>query len=196
MFPDSMTEEDTIWQPTGRETEAEMVARAGRGLAIVMQLSGDDTCEFVMRDEKDTADIRHICDIPFWLPEGCLQESGSPGEEVGDWGDECVGRQGQERIIKVYGCIFLLCRCILGKEDGERACPDIGDAVQKSLPTPVVSVACLTRMLHPSAVCQRDGSPAVVSQTSSAARQFQTILSARSRVSGTKEDANGGPSAP
>ncbi|RSH77721.1 uncharacterized protein EHS24_003288 [Apiotrichum porosum] len=46
-FPSSMPEEDTVWRPLsvrGRETEDEMVARAGRGLAILMDsLRDEDT---------------------------------------------------------------------------------------------------------------------------------------------------------
>lgn len=40
-FPDG-PDEDTVWRPTGRETEDEMVARARRGLDILFDLAQDD----------------------------------------------------------------------------------------------------------------------------------------------------------
>lgn len=43
-WPLGMPDDDTVWHPTGRETEDEMVARAGRGLAIVMDQCHEDTC--------------------------------------------------------------------------------------------------------------------------------------------------------
>lgn len=46
-WPDSMPDKDTVWHPTGRETEEEMVARARQGLAIIMDSCGaDDVCEW------------------------------------------------------------------------------------------------------------------------------------------------------
>lgn len=35
-------DEDTVWKPTGRETEDEMVARAGRGLEILFDMAQND----------------------------------------------------------------------------------------------------------------------------------------------------------
>ncbi|BEJ18104.1 hypothetical protein CspHIS471_0703810 [Cutaneotrichosporon sp. HIS471] len=42
MWPDNMPDKDTVWRPTGRETEDEMVARAGEGLQIIMDSARDD----------------------------------------------------------------------------------------------------------------------------------------------------------
>lgn len=44
-WPDTMPDKDTVWHPTGRETEDEMVARAAKGLAIIMDHARDDVCE-------------------------------------------------------------------------------------------------------------------------------------------------------
>lgn len=45
-WPDTMPDKDTVWRPTGRETEDEMVARAGKGLAIIVDSCRDeDVCE-------------------------------------------------------------------------------------------------------------------------------------------------------
>ncbi|GMK59994.1 hypothetical protein CspeluHIS016_0902110 [Cutaneotrichosporon spelunceum] len=42
MWPTSMPEKDTVWRPTGRETEDEMIARAAEGLTIIMDSARDD----------------------------------------------------------------------------------------------------------------------------------------------------------
>jgi len=48
-FPATSPDDDLVWRPKsvrGRETEDEMVARAGKGLAIVMDMcTDDDVCE-------------------------------------------------------------------------------------------------------------------------------------------------------
>lgn len=87
-----------MWSPTGRETEDEMVARAGRGLAIVMDKSWDDTCEWERR-----SDARHLCHVAFWVSARRVQEPGCSRSPAGDGGDE---RAGCARTAGVGGVVL------------------------------------------------------------------------------------------
>lgn len=75
-FPASMPEEDTVWRPKsvrGRETEDEMVARAGRGLAILMDhLRDEDRCECAELDRSSRATPRSMCSADLLTPRRLL----------------------------------------------------------------------------------------------------------------------------
>lgn len=40
------SDEDNVWKPTGRETDPELIVRAGRGFEAVLDHAGDATCEY------------------------------------------------------------------------------------------------------------------------------------------------------
>lgn len=76
-YTSETTEEDELWQPgevRNRETEEELVARCGAGIAQVLDMSKDSICAYRMQGgERFIVDITFLADISITSHSGALR---------------------------------------------------------------------------------------------------------------------------
>lgn len=76
-YTSETTEEDELWQPgevRNRETEEELVARCGAGIAQVLDMSKDSICAYRMQGgERFIVDITFLVDISITSHSGALR---------------------------------------------------------------------------------------------------------------------------